>query len=80
MAENTGPIRNVGARAKHGSFASFPGEGPTLYRCVDCAFGETDRTKFYCGKYFMLMGRRGDPIPKHSQTCKYFKPASGAGA
>jgi hypothetical protein len=80
MADNTAPIKNVGARAKHGSFAYLPGTGPSLYRCIDCGHGETDRTKFFCGKYFMLVGRRGDPIPKHSKTCKYFEAAKGVGA
>lgn len=74
MADNTRPLKDVVKRARHGSFAYIPGTGPALYRCIDCGHGVEDRTKFYCGKYFMLMGRRGDPIPRHTETCKYFEP------
>jgi hypothetical protein len=80
VVDNTAPLTSVGSRARHGSYAYIPGTGPTLYRCGDCAHGIEDRTKFYCGKYYDLMGRRGDPIPKHAKSCKYFKLAKGAGA
>lgn len=79
MVENATPLTNVGGRARHGSYAYIPGTGPTLYRCADCAHGVEDRTKFFCGKYFLLMGKRGDPIPRHAKSCKYFELAKGAG-
>lgn len=80
MMDNTAPLKNVGKTAKHGCYAFMPGTGPSLYRCVDCAFGETDKTKFFCGKFFMLRGFRGDPIPKHAKTCKYFELKKGCEA
>lgn len=79
MVDNDTPLVNVGRTAKHGSYAYFSGTGPSLYRCVDCAFGIAERTKFYCGKFYDLTGKQGDPIPKHSKTCKYFGLAKGAG-
>lgn len=72
MADNEAPLRNVGARAQHGSFAHMPGTGPALYRCADCAHIGTERTKFICLKYRDLMGRKGSPIPPHSHSCRYF--------
>jgi hypothetical protein len=70
--ENTHPLLNVGGKAKMGCYASFPGTGPQGARCSGCAYQSPDGTRFVCGKYRALTGRKGGPIYLDSPACRYF--------
>jgi hypothetical protein len=69
---NTMPLLNVNKTAKLGSYASFPGSGPVGSFCSGCALQVPDKSRFVCGKYQSLTGRKGSPISPGSPSCRYF--------
>jgi hypothetical protein len=71
---NTMPILNTDRPAKMGSYASFPGTGPTGEVCSRCALQIADKSRFVCEKYRQLTGRKGSPISPASAACRYFQP------
>ena len=78
--ENNLPLLNVGGKARLGAYASFPGTGPRDARCSGCAYQSPDGSRFVCGKYKALTGRKGGPIDPSSPACRYFaaRPAFNA--
>lgn len=59
--ENNLPLLNVGGKARMGCYAAFPGTGPQDARCSGCAYQSPDGSRFICGKYRALTGRKGGP-------------------
>jgi hypothetical protein len=78
--ENNLPLLNVGGKARMGCYAAFPGTGPRGARCSGCAHQCPDGSRFVCGKYKALTGRKGSPIDPGSPACRYFaaRPAFNA--
>jgi hypothetical protein len=72
--ENNTPLRDAAAVGRYECHAAFPGTGPTGEICSRCALLEPDKSKFVCGKYKQLVGRKGKPISPGSAACKYFTP------
>lgn len=69
---NTYPLLSVGSKAQLGNFAALPGTGPTGEVCSRCAMLEAVGSRFVCGKYQKLTGRKGKPIGSNSSACRYF--------
>jgi hypothetical protein len=78
--ENNFSLLNVGGKARMGCYAAFPGTGPQGARCSGCAHQSPDGSRFVCGKYKTLTGRKGSPIDLGSPACRYFaaRPAFNA--
>jgi hypothetical protein len=78
--ENNLPLLNVGGKARMGCYAAFPGTSPLDARCSGCAHQSPDGSRFVCGKYKALTGRKGGPIDPSSPACRYFaaRPAFNA--
>jgi hypothetical protein len=70
---NEMPLLSVNKTAKMGSYASFPGSGPSGMFCANCAHQTADRNKFVCGEFKRITGRKGSPICTSSPACKYFE-------
>jgi hypothetical protein len=77
---NTYPLLNVGGKAQLGNFAALPGTGPAGSVCSGCSLLTPDGSRFVCGKYRVLTGRKGKPISPGSAACRYFqqRPAFNA--
>ena len=78
--ENNLPLLNVGGKARMGCYAAFLGTGPQGARCSGCAHQSPTGSRFVCGKYKALTGRKGSPIDPGSPACRYFaaRPAFNA--
>jgi hypothetical protein len=70
---NTMPILSPDKPAKLGSYAGFPGTGPTGEVCSRCALQVADRSKFICDKFRQMTGRKGSPISPGTAACRYFQ-------
>ena len=70
---NNYPMLETGKPAKLGSYAGFPGTGPTGEVCSRCAHQLPDRAKFICDKYRAITGRKGSPIYPGTSACRYFE-------
>ena len=69
---NTAPLLNVGGKAQLGCHAALPGTGPTGAVCSGCSLLTPDGSRFVCGKYRSLTGRKGKPISPASSACRYY--------
>lgn len=72
--ENTYPLLNINGKAALGNFAALPGTGPSGSVCSGCVALLPDGSRFVCGKYQRLTGRKGKPISPSSSACRYFDP------
>jgi len=69
-------LANLNKTAKHGSFAHFPGSGPSGKYCEKCGFySPADKKRGWgvCIKFKQLMGHKGSQIRGSSESCKYFE-------
>jgi hypothetical protein len=71
---NDMPLLNVGGKAQLGNFAALPGSGPAGSVCSGCSLLTPDGSRFVCGKYKTLTGRKGKPISSGAAACRYFAP------
>lgn len=71
--ENDSPLLSADRKSQLGCFAAIPGSGPADEICSRCAMLEPVKSKFVCGKFQQLTGRRGKPISPNSAACRYFQ-------
>ena len=67
-------VRNPGNVNSSAGYAYFPGTGPTLKACGDCAFAVKVGKHATCRKWSDLKrsAKAGPPISLNSESCKYF--------
>lgn len=67
-------IRNPGKINNSGGYAFFPGSGPVLKSCGECAFSAKIGQHTHCRKWQDLKhaAKPGPAIDRHSDACKYF--------
>lgn len=67
-------VRNPGKVNTSAGYAYFPGTGPALKACADCAFAAKIGTVTTCRKWSDLKhsNKAGPAIDRNSQSCKYF--------
>lgn len=55
-------------------YAFFPGTGPSLRTCGECAFAAKIGSHTHCRKWSDLKrsNKHGPAISQHSDACKYF--------
>lgn len=70
---NTTPLLNSGSTVKLGNFAGIPGSGPTGTVCSGCSRLEADGSRFRCGHFQVLTGRKGKHISPAAASCRYFE-------
>jgi hypothetical protein len=70
---NAVPLLDADRKVQFGCYAHIPGTGPAGEVCSHCALLVPDRSKFVCGKYQRLAGRKGKPISPNSSACKHFE-------
>ena len=58
-----------------GGYAYFPGTGPSVRSCGECAFAAKIGQHTHCRKWSDLKKstRRGPPIDRNSDSCKFFE-------
>jgi hypothetical protein len=78
--ENNTPLLNVSGKASLGNYAALPGSGPAGQVCSHCSLLDPVGSRFTCGKFENLTGRKGKPISPASAACRYFtlRPAFNA--
>lgn len=70
-----GTVRNPGNVNSSAGYAYFPGTGPSLKTCGDCAYAAKVGKHTSCRKWSDLKrsNRAGPPISQNSDACKYFQ-------
>jgi hypothetical protein len=72
--ENNYPLLSVNGKAQLGCHAALPGTGPIGSICSGCVLLVPQGSKFVCGKYQRMTGRKPKPISPNSSACRYFQP------
>lgn len=69
-------VRNPGNVNSSAGYAYFPGTGPSLKTCADCAFAAKVGKHTTCRKWSDLKrsAKAGPAINAYSEACKYFNP------
>lgn len=70
--DNTAPLLNCDRKVQLGNYAGIPGTGPASTVCSGCSRLEADGSRFRCGHFQVLTGRKGKPISPGSASCRYF--------
>lgn len=69
---NNSPLLNPDRRATLGNYAALPGSGPSGTVCSGCSHLEPQGSRFICGKFQSITGRKGKPVISASASCRYF--------
>jgi hypothetical protein len=70
---NNAPLLDVGGKVAMGNYAGIPGTGPAGTVCSGCGRLEPDRSRFRCGHFQVLTGRKGKHISPAAASCRYFE-------
>jgi hypothetical protein len=71
--KNLFPLLNSAATTQHGCYAAIPGTGAAGTVCSGCGRLEPDGSRFRCGHFKALTGRKGKHISSAAAFCHYFE-------